>query len=414
MILWKMAWRNLWRHRGRTLIMTSAVGLIYALVLVAMGVNDYMHQRMLTEAARAAGGDVLIHADGFWDTRATDVVIPDGDHVTAAVAAVPGVAAAIPRVLTTGLVSTAVDSRPILLQGIRPDLEIRLQDHGRHIVEGTFLDDGLRDGIVLGSRLAERLEVGIGDRVVLTATGPDGEMMRALFHLSGITEVGTRELDEVMGFTTLQAAQAALGMDRAIYQVGVVADEGVPSDSVAARIAVALDAPRAGLEVLDWADAVPEMVGMLEMDAAMDAIFMGILFLVVLFSITNTFLMAVMERVRELGLLNALGLDHRRIGRLVLNETILLTALAIAGGFVLGFAGHLAVNHWGIPVSAYGIDEFELGGIDAADMIIYSMVKPLKWLTVTIAVAAATIASALYPAWRAARLAPAEAMRFYE
>jgi ABC-type lipoprotein release transport system permease subunit len=414
MILWKMAWRNLWRHRGRTLIMTSAVGLIYALVLVAMGVNDYMHQRMLTEAARAAGGDVLVHADGFWDTRATDLVIPRGDDVTATVAAVPGVEAAIPRVLTMGLVSTAVDSRPVLLQGIRPDLEVRLQDHGRHIVQGTFLDDGRRDGIVLGSRLAQRLEVGIGDRVVLTATRPDGEMTRALFHLSGIREVGTRELDEVMGFTTLQAAQAALGMDGAIYQVGVIVAEDARVDSVAARIAAALDAPRAGFEVLEWADAVPEMVGMLQMDAAMDAIFMGILLLVVLFSITNTFLMAVMERVREFGLLNALGLDSRRIGRLMLNETVLLTAIAIAGGLVLGLTGHLAVNHWGIPLSAYGIDEFEMGGIDAADMIIYSTIQPLKWIIVTLAVAGATIASALYPAWRAARLAPAEAMRFYE
>jgi ABC-type lipoprotein release transport system permease subunit len=414
MMLWKIAWRNLWRHRGRTLIMASAVALAYGLLLVGMGINDYMHQRMLTEAARAAGGDVLVHAHGYWDTRATDLVLLDGERTTAAVAGVPGVQAAIPRVLTSALLSTSADSRPVILQGIRPERERTLQDHDRYLAEGSFLDDDRRDGIVLGRRLADRLELGIGDRVVLTATGPDGEMTRALFHLSGVLQTGTRELDETMGFTTLEAAQRALGMGRAITQVGVVLDAGVPVDAVAARVAVTLGAGSNGIEVLTWADAVPEMVGMLRMDAAMDAIYMGIIFLVVLFSITNTFLMAVMERVREFGLLNALGLDHRRIGRLMLNETVLLTALALAAGLALGLTGHFAVSHWGIPLSAYGIDEFEIGGVDASDMVIYSLVQPAKWLVASLIVAGATIAAALYPAWRATRLAPAEAMRFYE
>jgi ABC-type lipoprotein release transport system permease subunit len=414
MMLWTIAWRNLWRHRGRTLIMASAVALAYGLLLLGMGVNDYMHQRMLNEAARAAGGDVLVHADGYWDTRATDRVIPDGARTTATIAAVPGVGAAIPRVLTTGLVSTAVDSRPVLLQGVHPERERHLQDPARHLYDGSFLDDGRRDGIVLGRRLADRLEVDLGDRVVLTATGPDGEMTRALFHLAGVIQTGTRDLDEVLGFTTIEAAQRALGMDGAITQIGIVLADGATADSVAARVAAAVGAAGSGLEVFTWVEAVPEMIGMLEMDAAMDAIYMAIIFLVVLFSIANTFLMAVMERVREFGLLNALGLDHRRIGQLLLNETALLTAVAMAAGLFLALVGHTAVNHWGIPIAAYGVDEFEMGGIDASDMVIYSMIVPKKWVLGSLFIAGATVASALYPAWRATRLAPAEAMRFYE
>lgn len=414
MMLWKIAWRNLWRHRGRTLIMASVVAMAYGFLLIGMGVNAYLHDRMMNEAARAAGGDVLVHADGFWDTRATDRVLPDGARATAAVARVPGVAAAIPRVLTPGLVSTSADSRPVMLQGVSPELEARLRDPGLDLREGSFLDDGRSDGLVLGRRLADRLEVGVGDRVVLTGTRPDGEMTRALFHLSGIVETGTRELDEVLGYTTLEAAQRALGMGAAITQVGVLTDPGVTADSVAARIVAAAGSSGDGLEVLTWADAVPELVGLLEMDAAMDAIYMGVIFLVVLFSITNTFLMAVMERVRELGLLNALGLRHARIGGLMLNETVLLTAVAMAAGLLLGLVGHLAISHWGIPISSYGIDEFEMGGIDVSQMVIYSTIRPLQWLVGSLFVATATVVSALYPAWRATRLAPAEAMRFYE
>jgi ABC-type lipoprotein release transport system permease subunit len=147
----------------------------------------------------------------------------------------------------------------------------------------------------------------------------------------------------------------------------------------------------------------------------MDSIYMGIIFLVVLFSITNTFLMAVMERVRELGLLNALGLAPRRIGRLMLAETVLLTALAMAAGLALGLIGHAAVSSTGIPIGSMGGSEgFEMAGVDVSDMIVYSMIVPAKWVVASVLVAAATIASALYPAWRATRLAPAEAMRFYE
>jgi ABC-type lipoprotein release transport system permease subunit len=414
-MFWKIAWRNLWRHRGRTLIMTSAVALAYALLLLGMGINDYAHDRMLTEAARAAGGDVLVHADGYWDMRATDLVIDDAAGTLATVRRLRGVEAAIPRVLTHGLVSTSADSRPVLLQGVDPALETELNDHARRIREGTFLQDRPRDGIVLGSRLAHRLEADIGDRIVLTGTGPDGQMTRALFHLTGILETGTRELDEMLAFTTIEAAQRALDMGEAVTQIGVLAGAGVSVDSLAATIAAAVDADANGLEVLSWPEAVPEMVGMLEMDAAMDSIYMGIIFLVVLFSITNTFLMAVMERVRELGLLNALGLTHRKIGRLMLAETVAMTALAMAAGLTLGLIGHYAVSRTGIPIGAMGGSEgLEMAGVDVSDMIVYSMIVPVKWVVASALVAGATIASALYPAWRATRLAPAEAMRFYE
>ncbi|HUG39582.1 MAG TPA: ABC transporter permease [Longimicrobiales bacterium] len=125
-------------------------------------------------------------------------------------------------------------------------------------------------------------------------------------------------------------------------------------------------------------------------------------------------MMAVMERVRELGLLNALGLRDRRIGRLMLAETVLMTAVAMTVGFLLALGGHLAVSHWGISMASYGLGEIEMSGIDVADMVIYSTIHPTSWIVGSLLVAGATIASALYPAWRATRLAPAEAMRFFE
>ncbi len=476
-MLWRIAWRNLWRHRARTLTMMSAVALAYALLLVGMAIDEDGHARMLAEAARAAGGDVLVHGDEYWATRASDIVIPDGAGTLAAVRGVEGVRAALPRIIVNGLAGTSTDTRPVLLYGVRPELEAELNDLAADVTEGTFLADGRASPIVLGSRLAERLDVEIGDRVVLTATGPDGEITRALFHLSGIHASGQRQLDELVAYTTIEAAQRALGMDDMLTQIGVLTADGYDSGGVAERIeaavaeggsvapegatpdiaapdaavrelgaphraararaapslaaaepaANALDSPHPdapelgapgldapGLEVLTWREAVPEMVGFIEIDNAFGVIIVVVLYAVVLFSITNTFLMAVMERVREFGLLNALGVRGRRIGRLLLAETMLMTALALGIGLVLALAGHLALDHWGISMAAYGVEEIEISGIDMADMVMRSRIVPANWAAGSAIVALATIASALYPAWRAARLAPAEAMRFYE
>src|SRR5690606_11461604 len=158
------------------------------------------------------------------------------------------------------------------------------------LAAGTFLTGDERSPIVLGYRLVARLGVGLGDRIVLTGTTPDGEVTRALFHLTGILETGTRELDEVAAYTTLEAAQRAFGMAGAVTQVGVVAEAGVAAEALAARVRAALGADGAGrdLEVLSWREAVPEMVALIEIDDALGYIFLAVIYAIVLFSITNT------------------------------------------------------------------------------------------------------------------------------
>jgi len=415
-MLWRMAWRNLWRNRARTLTMLSAVALSYALMLIAFGINDDGHGRMLREAAIAAGGDVLVHGKDYWATRASDIVVRDAEAVAATVARVEGVRAAAPRVIVNGLASTAADNRPVLLQGVRPELEAELRDVAEDLRAGTFLTGGERSPLVLGSRLAARLEAELGDRIVLTGTTPDGEVTRALFHLTGILETGMREVDEVVAYTTLEAAQRAFGMAGAVTQIGVVAEPGVEAEEVASRVRAALAAAGTGgeLEVLSWRQAVPEMVALIEIDDALGYIFLAVIYAIVLFSITNTFLMAVKERVRELGLLGALGMPGRRIGRLLLRETVLLTALAMVVGLAIGYSVHRIIASVGIDISSMGIEEMEMSGVDFGKMVMYSTIVPARWIIGSIVIAVATVASAVYPALRAARLEPAEAMRFYE
>jgi putative ABC transport system permease protein len=413
-MLWRMAWRNLWRHRARTLIMTSAVAFSYGLCLFSMGLGDDGHQQMLDEAAEGAGGDILVHADGYWASKSSDLVIEDGAGVLAAVESTSGVRAAIPRMIVNGLVSSSAGTRMLFLQGIDPERELALRDFSEDLEEGAYLDASDRDDpLILGAVIVEKLEMELGDRVVLTATRPDGEITRALFHLTGIIRTGLAEVDETTGVTTLTAAQEALGAEGILTQIGVMADPALPSDSVAGMIRASIGAAGNGMEVLTWQEAIPEMVGFIEVDDAFLYIYLVVIFAIVAFAIANTFLMAVMERVREFGLLSALGLRGGGVAKLLLTETLLMTFLAMAIGFALGFAGHLAANHWGIPVAVWGVDSMEVSGVDFASLVMRSKLNPLKWMAASILVVVVTLGSALYPAWRASRLAPSEAMRFF-
>ena len=413
-MIWRLAWRNLWRHRGRTLIMTSAVAMAYGLMLTSMGISDDGHTRMLREATLAAGGDVIIHGRGYWDTRASDVVLYDADAVLDQVHEANGVDLVLPRIIITGLVATSAGARPVLLQAVQPEIEKKFNDITDDITRGTFLEEERADPIVLGAQIVEELELELGDRVVLTASRPDGELTRALFHLTGVMETGTPSLDELLGYTTLAAARRTVSMDGMLTQIGVLAADGETGDGVAIAIEEALGVAAADLEILPWPEAVPEMVGFIELDDAFGYIYLAVILLVVLFSVTNTFLMAVMERVRELGLLSALGLRQERLARLILAETTLLTALAMVVGLTLGLTAHATLQRWGLNVASFGVSDMEISGINMADMVIHSVIVPAKWITASLLVAVASVASAFYPAWRATRMAPAEAMRFFE
>jgi ABC-type lipoprotein release transport system permease subunit len=394
--------------------MTSAVAFSYALCLFAMGIGDDSHQQMLEQATEGAGGDIIVHAEGYWASRSSDLVIWEGSEILAAVESAPGVEVAIPRVLINGLVSSASGNRGVMLQGIDPERELALRDLTEDLTEGTYLDQTERDDpIILGAEIVEKLELELGDRVVLTASRPDGEVTRALFHLTGVFETGISEIDEIVGFTTILAAQEAIEATGVLTQIGVLFDPAVPPERVASNIRASVGTDASGLEVLTWQEAVPEMVGFIEVDDAFGYIYLGVILAIVAFAIVNTFLMAVMERVREFGLLNALGLRGFGVAKLLLTETALMTLMAMTAGFTLGFASHLAVDHWGISLAIYGIEEMELSGVDFADLVMRSKITPVKWIVASILVALVTMGSALYPAWRASRLAPSEAMRFF-
>jgi ABC-type lipoprotein release transport system permease subunit len=416
--MWKLAWRNLWRNRTRTLILVSAVALTYGMSLVWIGMSDEIHGDMAEAAVKTAGGSVLIHGDGYWDTRSNELLVERPAEVTEAVTAVEGVNSVTPRVLLQGLLNSARNSNPVQLTGLPPEKGASIHDVEDWVVEGSWPESPHDAPIALGKGIVESLEIQLGDKVVMTATAPDGELTRALFRLGAILDTGSKSLNESAAYTTLDVAQKVMGLGDRVTQLGVTIDDDLDEAKMAERIRTAIGenskADMDGMEVLTWKTAMPEMVGAIELDDAMMYVYLVVIFLIVTFAIANTFLMSVMERVREFGLFNALGLNDRRIAIMVLEETVLLATLSIVSGFVLGFSGHLIIQQVGIDMASIMGQDLEMAGVQLVDMVITSELNPGKWLMATGFVFVVIVLSALYPAWRASKLAPAEAMEFYE
>lgn len=411
----KLAWRNLWRNYTRTFIIGSAIAFSYAMMLVSLGINSDSHGKLRDAAEVAAGGNVLIHSEGFWESQASDLVLQNPTELIDQARAIPGVAELIPRILINGLVSSSRGNEPAHIRGILPDKERLLSDVSTNLIAGEFLGDTYPSPIVLSQNLVEQLKIELGDKVVLTASTPDGEVTRALFHLDGIIKSGVAGEAGSIAYTTLAAASAAVQMQDRISQIGVLAAPGFTPETLAKNLKQTLPTGTSdALEILTWEQAIPEMKGLLEFDQAFGYIYLFVIFVIVLLAIANTFLMAVMERVREYGLLNAIGLTPGRIGQLVVWEAALLGAMAIVVGFVVALILHLIIAHVGIDLASLGADDVEMAGVGLSDMVIRSRFEADRWFFGGACVFVIVMISALYPALRAMRLAPAQAMRFYE
>ncbi len=412
MMIVRIAWRNLWRNKTRTGIILSAIAFSYGLMLFIFGIADDSYREMESGILEAVGGHVLIHGDGYWDFPTGGQVVADVEERRAELKATAGVDAVAQRIIAYGLVGTARSSEGAQILGINPDDEGPFFDLEEKLVEGDYFGGERDNPIVLGVDDADSLGVGIGDRVVVTGTDLDGEMTRGIFFVDGLLEGAAGQAAEGRAYVEFDELQQILGYQDSATQLGVRLIDGDERHHFASQWRT--DFEGADLEVLTWDEAVPEFVGLIEMDEAFTYFYVLIIMLIVVLGITNTFLMAVMERVREIGLLSALGLTPQRIGALIMVETVLLTLISMIIGFGLGLAGHFYMVNVGIDIAAVAGVEMEVAGLQLGDMIIHSYLDPVRWIVGTVVIFAFICASSLYPAWKATRLAPAEAMRFYE
>jgi ABC-type lipoprotein release transport system permease subunit len=400
-LLLTLAWRNLWRHRGRTAAILFALALgVWSMVSLAALSRGSMEQQ-LVKAILNLTGHIQIHAPGYRDDPAIEHRLsPPGTALTAALSR-PEVTAWAARVRVPAVVASERESAGVTLVGVEPARERGLSFIPDAVTEGRYLEPADEAGILLGRKLAERLETGVGRRVVVMSQDVDNSVADRGFRVVGIYDAEPQTVEEGYVFVTRATAQGLLKLGDDISELALMTtDRGHLVD-----LLDALRAAASNLDVQPWTVVEPLLVLTENIVNVILIIWYVIVFTAMSFGLVNTLLMAVFERTREFGLLQALGMQPTHILGQVLAESFILLAIALALGNLGGWLTVLALKD-GLDLSAFA-QGFEMMGVSP---IIYPVLRADDVAAANALVTVLGLAASLYPAWRAARHVPIEAI----
>ncbi|MDQ6972006.1 MAG: ABC transporter permease [Mariprofundaceae bacterium] len=406
----KLGWRNLWLHPLRTALTTAALALGIAALTFLSAMNDGWMQQIRTNFALTLTGHVQIHAAGFEQSRKLADHMPDVQPVMTLLKDMPGLDSVCRRLRVSGLASAAGANAGALIYGIEPDAEKRLSRMATFVQQGRWLLDSDDRAVLLGDGLADRLQVALGDKVVLMAALDTGDIASEMFRVRGILHSGVLEIDDLAALVPLQRAQLWLDMGQGVTDVVLRAADFDAVDGLVASLREQLGG-HAGkdpaYEVLSWSDIDPMAEQWSEFADAYSWIVLAVVILVVLAEVLNTMLMSMHERTREFGLMGALGVRAGQMFFMVLWETVILVLLGSLLGFTLG----------GWAVWYYGRTGIDLSQFATAfsfmymSPIVHPMLEKDSLLHILGAATLGALVAGMYPAWKASRLDPAAAMR---
>jgi ABC-type lipoprotein release transport system permease subunit len=424
LLLVKIGWRNLWRNPRGTLLTALALGLGLALLLISLGLLDGGHEQMVADGVRLGTGHVVIQSKGFQDSGSQELLLPASavSTVEKLLSSAPMkllVRGVSPRLVATGLLSSAANTTGVRIIGVIPRQERTVSLIPRRIIAGTYLDDDKPSGVVIGSELARKLEVKVGSKVVLMTqpvrqpgtvarNGAGGDMQSTLLRVSGIFRTGLQAVDTNIIHLPLPVAQTLLELPgQQVTQIILIL--GREGDSPLVAKAVRKQLTGAPVEVLTWRESMPMLAQILRLDHAFNYIMNGVILATVGLGILNTILMRVLERRYEFGVCKALGLRPLQLAVMIVGESLALTAMSITLGLLLG----LSVQHY---FATAGLDlrwvlRPSLNPALVFDPILYSRLSldRIVW-SVCVVFMMATILS-FYPAFKAARTKLPDALK---
>jgi putative ABC transport system permease protein len=399
-----IATRNLLRNRKRSAITVFGAAFAIVAYVFLSGFFDGFGEQIVDNSTRYVTGHMQIEREGLRRDLAPELAF-EADAALAELRNQPDIAAA-PRVQAQALVSSATKSVGVLLYGVDPVLERGITILHRTLVEGTALEAGAERDIVIGRRLAEKLGIRLGEKLVVMAPGLAGELGTAAFRVRGIFATESSSFDGAMVFVTLPAAQRMLGLGQRISSINLRLANRAEVDRVAARLKPAL--AKEGLVASPWPRLLPRVADMLGLIRAIRTVIVTVFFLVVALAVMNTVFMAVAERTREFGVLMALGTPPDGIVRMVVYETVALMIVASAIGYAVGAGVVTVFGTIGLDLSGFFRDYSSIPGLTG---IVYPRLVVENLVGPGVGLFLASVAVSLYPAVRAARLDPTAAIR---
>jgi len=383
----------------------------FALALISLGIADGFHNQMIRNAVRLGSGNLTVEHEDYPDEPSNDKLVAEASVLREGILGIPGIRNVSERIIVMGLIYTADNSAGVAIVGVDPASDMTRETLEPEIVEGRYLKDNEKRGVLIGADLARRLKTSVGGKAVVTAQDASGQISSQLVRVRGIFRTGFSEMDGYLAQVSLPLARALLGVSEGATQLAVFLENEKHQARIKKQVEPLVSAPKAA--VFDWQDVMPDLVLFVQMDNAGGYIFIGIIMVVVALGILNTVLMSVLERTREFGLMVALGMDPRRLLVLVVLETTFLSVVALGLGAVLGFGAHLYLSTYGFDMGFASQEQLTAAGA-VFDSVLYSELAPARVLLLVGIVFCVTLVVGIYPAVRASRVDPVRAITKFQ
>ncbi|MEA3494671.1 MAG: FtsX-like permease family protein [Bacteroidota bacterium] len=404
-MIWSISWRNVWRNKLRSsvVIIAIAIGLSTGVFSTAF-MSGWMNQR-LDNAVKTEISHIQIHKEKFKENNETSYYIKNADLLTKKIRKIEEVKGVSKRIIINSMVASAESGTGVSVIGINPENEKNVTDIYDKIIKGKYFEGVSKNPVIIGEKLAKKLDVDVRNKIVITIQDMDNNIIKGAFRIAGIYKTSNTGYDGSHIFVNYNDIIDITGLsDGDAHEIAIYLSDNKNIDGVLKNISSF--APE-GLLTESWKEISPEL-GLFD---EMMELYMYIIVIIVLFAlcfaIINTMLMVVLERVRELGMLMAVGMNKLKIFSMIILETVFLSLTGGVIGIVIGVVASMLSSKTGIDLSLWGEGLEEIGFAT----VIYPSINLENVISITFFVIITGIISALYPAFKALKLNPAETLR---
>ncbi|MCG7858703.1 FtsX-like permease family protein [Flavihumibacter sediminis] len=401
-MLLKVAWRNTWRSKKRSLIIVASVtiGLFAGIYLMAF-YNGMIEQRVNT-AILSEISHIQLHHPHFSKDHEISKILQDGPGMLQKIRSNPDINNAAGRIILKGMISSASGSAGITINGINSVDEQSVTGLKDKIVTGAYFTEKQNE-LLIGEKLLKKLTLKLHGKAILVFQDKNDEIISAAFRIVGVFKTVNTPYDEANVFVEINDIDSITAIPGEYNEIALL----LVSNKLLSQTQAELKKQFPGAEINNWMEISPEIGLTVSVSDQMAYIFMGIILLALAFGIVNTMMMAVLERTREIGMLLALGMNRLKVFSMILLETIFLVLAGCPGGILLALAAIAITKRTGISFKKFTEVYSSFGYSD----VIYPSLTLKQFGIMLLLVVITAIVSALLPAWKALRLDPAVSIR---
>ena len=400
-----LAWKNIWRNKKRSLIIIVATTLGLWGSLLSGAIWMGWGESMVDTAIDRDLSHIQIHKPGYMQNKEIINYIPDGFQIIKEIQNLPGVKAVSGRTLIEGMAASPTSTFGVKIIGVVPEQAKTVTGIYKRIIEGEYFADGKRNPVIIGNKLSVRLGLKLYSKIILSFQNLDGSLNYAAGKIVGIYKTESTMFDQSNVFMRQTDLFRLLDTEPVIHEIAIRAE----SARILPQVDEIVKANYPQLSVQTWKELAPEVAYASSAMEAFTYIFIGIILFALLFGITNTMLMSVIERFRELGVLIAVGMKKGRVFTMILLETIMLSITGGIAGIIVGGLSIAYLSHVGIDLTslASGLEMF------GTSTSLRPFLPVDMYIALPIMIVVTASLSAVLPAWKVIHIQPSEAIRTY-